>query len=128
MPHRLLAYGAVHFCHLRAFLHILITDAKISEYLPAAYASSGVVKKGKKMREKEKALCELLPGEVGVVSSISADTGMLRRFMDIGCMVGEHVQMLGRGPFGDPCAYRICGAVIAIRGRDAAHIHVSEHI
>jgi len=80
------------------------------------------------MREKEKKLCELLPGEIGVVSSISAETGMLRRFMDIGCMVGERVQMLGRGPFCDPCAYRICGAVIAIRGRDAAHIRVSEHI
>ena len=49
---------------------------------------------------------------------------MRRRFMDIGCMVGSDIKKLGVGPFGDPSAYLICGAVIAIRKKDAATIRV----
>lgn len=77
------------------------------------------------MERKEKTLSELCPGESGIVSAIDTDIGMLRRFMDIGCIVGAGVKKLGTGPFGDPCAYLICGAVIAIRGKDAVNIRVT---
>lgn len=76
------------------------------------------------MKQQEKRLCELTTGEKGMIYAISSETPMRRRLMDIGCLVGEPVRMLGRGPFGDPCLYRICGAMIAIRKRDAAHILV----
>ena len=39
------------------------------------------------MEKKEKALFELSLGETGIVSDITSDIGMRRRFMDIGCMV-----------------------------------------
>ena len=77
------------------------------------------------MERKEKSLSELCPGESGIVSGIDTDIGMLRRFMDIGCIVGASIKKLGTGPFGDPCAYLICGAVIAIRGKDAVNIKVT---
>ena len=77
------------------------------------------------MEKKQKPLSELHPGETGVVSDIDADVGMLRRFMDIGCIVGSSVKKLAAGPFGDPCAYLICGAVIAIRRKDAVNIKVT---
>ncbi len=77
------------------------------------------------MEIKEKRLSELCSGEAGTVSDITADIEMRRRFMDIGCIVGSDIKKLGTGPFGDPCAYLICGAVIAIRKKDAAHIRVT---
>lgn len=73
----------------------------------------------------EKTLFELRPGESGTVAEISAESGMRRRFMDIGCIAGATIKKLSAGPFGDPCAYLICGAVIAIRERDAAQIVVT---
>lgn len=76
------------------------------------------------METKEKSLSDLSCGEVGIVSDLTADLGMRRRFMDIGCMVGSDIKKLGAGPFGDPSAYLICGAVIAIRKKDAACIRV----
>ena len=76
------------------------------------------------MEKKEKSLSELSCGEIGIVSDITADLGMRRRFMVIGCIVGSGIQKLGAGPFGDPSAYLICGAVIAIRKKDAASIRV----
>lgn len=76
------------------------------------------------MEKKEKALFELSLGETGIVSDITSDIGIRRRFMDIGCMVGSDIKKLGVGPFGDPSAYLICGAVIAIRKKDAATIRV----
>ena len=77
------------------------------------------------MEIKEKTLSELCSGETGTVSDITADIEMRRRFMDIGCIVGSDIKKLGTGPFGDPCAYLICGAVIAIRKKDAAHLRVT---
>ena len=76
------------------------------------------------METKDKSLSDLSCGEVGIVSDLTADLGMRRRFMDIGCMVGSGIKKLGAGPFGDPSAYLICGAVIAIRKKDAACIRV----
>ena len=47
-----------------------------------------------------------------------------RRFMDIGLVEGTPVECLRKSPAGDPKAYLICGAVIAIRKEDAATVMV----
>lgn len=72
----------------------------------------------------EKTLASLTKGEVGTVSAVLGDAAMRRRLYDIGCIKGAEVRMIGASPFGDPHAYAICGAVIAIRAKDAALIRI----
>ena len=69
--------------------------------------------------KEEKKLCELCPGECARVCGLLTDGTMRRRFLDIGLVVGTMVECVGRSPCGDPAAYRIRGAVIAIRSEDA---------
>lgn len=69
-------------------------------------------------------LLSLKKGECGTVSSVSAQDKTFRRLLDMGCIPGASVTMLGEAPFGGMRAYRICGAVIAIRECDAQSIHI----
>lgn len=73
-----------------------------------------------------KYLSSLSVGKKGVVKSITAKDGMHRRFMDIGLINGTVVECVGESPFGDPKAYLIRGAVIAIRSDDAEKILLRE--
>lgn len=50
---------------------------------------------------------------------------MRRRFLDIGLVEGTEVVCLGASPLGDPRAYAVRGAVIAIRAADAATVLVA---
>lgn len=67
-------------------------------------------------------LHELQPGEHGTVIALETTGSMRRRFLDIGIIPGTVVECLGRSPAGDPSAYRIRGAVIAIRAEDSHSI------
>lgn len=74
-----------------------------------------------KMKEFRK-LSELCPGECACVRGLFTAGAMRRRFLDIGLVEGTSVECVGRSPCGDPAAYRIRGAVIAIRSEDAATV------
>ena len=67
-------------------------------------------------------LCDLKIGQSGTVTALHALGGMRRRLLDIGLIEGTTVECVGRSPGGDPAAYLIRGAVIAIRDRDSADI------
>lgn len=67
-------------------------------------------------------LCDLRIGHRGVVIALNSVGGMRRRLLDIGLIEGTTVECVGRSPGGDPAAYLIRGAVIAIRDRDSADI------
>ena len=69
-------------------------------------------------------LLSLNRGESATVSDISAQDKTFRRLLDIGCIPGAVITMLGEAPFGGMRAYRICGAVIAMRECDAKNIHI----
>jgi DtxR family transcriptional regulator, Mn-dependent transcriptional regulator len=71
-------------------------------------------------------LCDLRPGERSRVLAISkAARGIeRRRFMDLGILPGTAIQVEYPGPAGDPIAYRIRGALIALRREQAVHIFV----
>lgn len=71
---------------------------------------------------KMKALSEMTPGERGRVSVLRNGGSMRRRLMDIGLIVGARVECVGRSPGGDPAAYLIRGAVIAIRREDGCGV------
>lgn len=71
-------------------------------------------------------LCDLRPGQRAVVSELSAQGGMRRRLLDIGLAPRTAVTCLGRSPCGDPSAYLIRGAVIAIRAADGRDVYITE--
>ena len=64
-------------------------------------------------------LSDLAPGQRGTVRALGATGAMRRRMLDIGLAPGTEVECLGRSPAGDPCAYLIRGALIALRRADA---------
>lgn len=69
---------------------------------------------------KEKAcLTDLKRGQKGVIVKLSAYDDMRRRLQDIGLIEGTVVECLGKSPLGDPTAFLIRGAVIALRSEDA---------
>ncbi|MCQ2354750.1 MAG: ferrous iron transport protein A [Clostridia bacterium] len=67
-------------------------------------------------------LCSLSVGERATVARLRHHGGMRRRLLDIGLSEGTEVRCVGKSPCGDPAAYLIRGAVIAIRKTDGALI------
>lgn len=67
-------------------------------------------------------LLNLKPGEKGFVLRVEAEMGLKRRLRDIGFINGAEVMLLHSSPSGDPRAYKIKGAVIALRNIDAKNI------
>ena len=67
-------------------------------------------------------LSELRVGECGRVRELRAAGGIRGRLMDIGLLRGGRVECVGKSPAGDPAAYLIRGAVIAIRSEDGRDI------
>lgn len=68
-------------------------------------------------------LCDLPTGEQARVVALH-HTALRRRLLDMGLVPGARVACVGRSPGGDPTAYEVCGAVIAIRQADARQILV----
>lgn len=71
-----------------------------------------------------KTIClhELAPGERARVCALQAAGRMRRRLIDLGLVERTEVTCVGRSPLGDPAAYAIRGAVIAIRAADGAGV------
>ncbi|OOM79665.1 ferrous iron transport protein A [Clostridium puniceum] len=60
------------------------------------------------------------------VENLSA-TGILReRMLALGITKGAKVEVVRKGPFGDPTIYNIRGAMIALRNEEASLIYVNE--
>ncbi len=71
-----------------------------------------------------KSLNELKLGDAAVVKSVLAATDLSRRFSDIGLIENTRVKCVAVSPQGDPKAFLIRGAVIALRNCDSAQIEV----
>lgn len=69
-------------------------------------------------------LNDIAPGQHAVVSALQTTGSMRRRLLDIGLIENTEVECLGRSPGGDPSAFLIRGAVIAIRSEDCENILV----
>ncbi len=67
-------------------------------------------------------LASLAPGEKGIVEELRISGSMRRRLLDIGLIENTPVECIGRSPAGDPSAFLIRGAVIALRADDSAKI------
>lgn len=62
-------------------------------------------------------------GEAVTVARLG-ESGIRRRLTDIGLVRGAETVCIGESPLGDPRAYLIDGAVIALRRRDCSAISV----
>lgn len=69
-------------------------------------------------------LTNLKKGQKAVVAGLSAYDDMRRRLQDIGLIEGTVVECLGKSPMGDPTAFLIRGAVIALRSEDSGRVLV----
>lgn len=69
-------------------------------------------------------LSDLRPGEGAVVRCLAAVGDTRRRLQDIGLISGTAVTCERVSPLGDPVAYRIRGATMALRGVDAGRVEV----
>ncbi len=70
-------------------------------------------------------LCDIKPGQKARVKKMLTTGSMRRRLLDIGLINNTYVECVGKSPGGDPSAYLIRGAVIAIRAEDGKKIAVS---
>lgn len=72
-------------------------------------------------------LNHLLPGQSARVYKLMLTGPMRRRLSDLGLIEHTEVMCLGLSPLGDPAAYLIRGAVIAIRAKDSQNILVKSN-
>lgn len=67
----------------------------------------------------------LLPvGRKAIVQYVSPGAPSYRRMLDLGLVRGTQVEAVRSSPFGDPKAYLIRGATVAIRREDATAVLV----
>ncbi|HIR85979.1 MAG TPA: ferrous iron transport protein A [Candidatus Limivicinus faecipullorum] len=71
-------------------------------------------------------LQNLRPGETAVVESLNSSGALRRRLLDMGLVEGTRVECLGLSPAGDPRAFLIRGAMLAIRSGDCRDIIVNK--
>lgn len=76
----------------------------------------------KNQRNEIHTLNDIEPGEHAVVRSLKATGSMRRRLLDIGLIEHTNVECVGKSPAGDPTAFLIRGAVIAIRSEDCENV------
>jgi len=69
-------------------------------------------------------LCRLAVGDKGGVVSLGVKGAFRRRLLDLGIVEGTVIECVGRSPMGDPIAFLIRGAVIALRAEDCEAITV----
>lgn len=67
----------------------------------------------------------LAVGQEAFVSQLRADEETNARLLALGFVPGGRVEAVQESPWGDPVAYRVCGAVIALRRTDASRITVA---
>lgn len=85
-----------------------------------------VRKRGVIFMEKASQLSCLQKGQTATVGRLACQGSIRRRLQDIGLIQGTQVECVGVSPLGDPAAYLIRGAVIALRGSDAADVLVED--
>jgi len=69
-------------------------------------------------------LDKLSEGQKDRVEELRLNGSIRRRMQDIGLIEGTPVECLQKSPSGDPAAYLIRGAVIALRREDSGRVMV----
>ena len=74
--------------------------------------------------ENTRTLDQLAAGQRATVAAITAPEDRRRRLLELGLRPRRPRGRPPGGPRGDPMAYGVCGAVIALRRADARQIQV----
>lgn len=70
-------------------------------------------------------LTTLQRGQKARILGIEGNEALSRKLLELGVEEGQEVALLHEGPVGrDPLAIRMNDRIIALRRRDASHIHV----
>ncbi len=80
------------------------------------------------MQEEHLTLEGLRLGESAYVCDVRAKGAMHARLLDLGFTEGSRVTCLFASALGDPRAYGVRGAVIALRGEDARNVLCQEGV
>ena len=67
----------------------------------------------------------LNPGDKTYIKCINTKSDIGKRLNDIGFVEGTEISCLFKSPLGDPTAYLVRGAIIAIRQKDSSKVEVS---
>ena len=78
----------------------------------------------KEMDRETMSLDRLKPGEKGWIAGMSLEEEIGRKLTDMGFLRGRPVECAYRSPWGDPTAYYVMGALVAIRRGEAEKIQV----
>lgn len=73
----------------------------------------------------QSSLADLKEGQLAKVVNIASTSPMRRRLQDLGVIEGTNILCLQKSPAGDPIAYFIRGAAIALRCEDSSSVLVS---
>lgn len=69
-------------------------------------------------------LDQLSMGQCARVIRLRDQCAMRERLQDLGVIPGREISVQMRSPLGDPTAYAVCGAVIALRAEDASGVEI----
>jgi Fe2+ transport system protein FeoA len=71
------------------------------------------------MNQNDSTLADLKPGQSGAVTELRSQGPERRRMMDLGIVPGTIIAAEMSSPMGDPVAYRVRGALVALRREQA---------
>lgn len=74
----------------------------------------------------KRTLNALTRGEYAYIDQVDGENTLSRRLADLGFVPGTRVECELISPAGDPAAYRVRGALIALRRKDAGLVRVRE--
>ncbi len=69
-------------------------------------------------------LDKISTGEFAIVTAVDMQLSLKQRLYDIGLVPGTRIKVVHQSPSGNPRAYLVRGAVIALRNCDAEKISV----
>ncbi|NFI03543.1 ferrous iron transport protein A [Clostridium botulinum] len=70
-------------------------------------------------------ICDLKPGEKGIIDFIEGNLKFKKRLSALGCIKGTEIEFKRRAPLGDPIVINFRGFDLAIRKNDAKNIFLS---
>jgi len=76
------------------------------------------------MNETTQTLDHLQRGQTATVMGLTSSGLNRRRLMDLGILPGTSIAIETISPLGDPVAYRVRGAVVALRRDQASEIQI----
>lgn len=69
-------------------------------------------------------LDDLREGQRGMVLEIQGNDSLSARLMEMGLIPGEHVEMVGQAPMGDPVEYLVVGYRLSLRRAEARRVRI----